>query len=146
MLASMDGIGSFCGAIAMALYAKPAHYARLYVGGVALYLVLLIVFALAPNVPLAGSALLFTGVSNAAFSVMQATLIYLAAPPEMRSRMYGVLSVCIGTGPIGFFYLGVLADAIGAAPATAMSGALGLLALAATWRWWRRIGVGSEGR
>jgi len=141
LLASMDGIGAFCGVIAIAIYTKPAHYARLYIGGVALYLVMLIVFALVPNVPIAGAALLLTGVANAAFSVMQATLIYLAAPAEMRSRMYGVLSVCIGTGPIGFLSIGVLADAIGAPLATAATGALGLLALAATWPWWRRLGT-----
>ena len=141
VLASMDGIGAFCGAIAIALYARPAHYARLYIGGVATYLAMLIVFALVPNVPLAGTALLFTGVSSAAFSVMQATLIYLAAPAEMRSRMYGILTVCIGVGPIGFLYLGVLADTIGASWATAITGALGLLALAATPRWWRHLGA-----
>lgn len=139
LLASMDGIGAFCGVIAIAIYAKPRHYPYLYVGGVAAYLVMLIVFALVPNVPIAGTALLLTGVSNAAFSIMQATLIYLAAPPEMRSRMYGVLSVCIGSGPIGFLSLGVLADTIGASLATAASGVVGLLALAATWPWWRRI-------
>jgi MFS family permease len=141
ILASMDGIGAFCGAIAIALWARPEHYARLYIGGVVAYLVMLIVFALVPSVPLAGAALLFTGVSNAAFSVMQATLIYLAAPAEMRSRLYGVLSVCIGVGPIGFLALGVLADAIGAPWATAMTGALGLVALAVTRRWWRRLGA-----
>jgi MFS family permease len=141
VLASMDGVGAFCGAIAIAVYAKPAHYPLLYVGGVATYLVLQIVFALVPDVALAGAVLLFTGVSNAAFSVMQATLIYLAAPAEMRSRMYGVLSVCIGTSPIGFLGLGMLADAVGAPLATAVSGALGLLALAATARWWWRLGV-----
>jgi MFS family permease len=140
-LASMDGIGAFCGSIAIALYARPVHYARLYIGGVVAYLVMLIVFALAPNVPLAGAALLFTGVSNAAFSVMQATLIYLSAPAEMRSRMYGVLSVCIGVGPLGFLWLGMLADAIGAPWATAITGALGLLALAFTRRWWRQLGT-----
>ena len=141
ILASMDGIGAFCGAIAIALWARPVHYARLYIGGVVSYLVMLIVFALVPSVPLAGAALLFTGVSNAAFSVMQATLIYLAAPAEMRSRLYGVLSVCIGVGPIGFLSLGVLADAIGAPWATAITGTLGLLALAATRRWWRQLGA-----
>ena len=141
ILASMDGIGAFCGAIAIALWVRPEHYARLYIGGVVSYLVMLIVFALAPSVPLAGAALLFTGVSNAAFSVMQATLIYLAAPAEMRSRLYGVLSVCIGVGPIGFLTLGVLADLIGAPWATALTGVLGLLALAATRRWWRRLGA-----
>jgi len=141
ILASMDGVGAFCGALVIALFAKPAHYARLYIGGVAVYLVMLIVFALVPIVPLAGAALLCTGVSNAGFSVMQATLIYLSAPAEMRSRLYGVLSVCIGVGPLGFLYLGVLADTIGAPRATALSGVLGLLALAMTRRWWRQLGA-----
>jgi predicted MFS family arabinose efflux permease len=141
VLASMDGIGAFCGALLIALYVRPAHYARIYIGGVAVYLAMLIVFALVPNVPLAGAALLCTGVSNAAFSVMQATLIYLAAPAEMRSRMYGVLSLCIGTGPIGFLGLGMLAEAIGAPWATAITGTLGFLALAATRRWWRPLGA-----
>ena len=49
---------------------------------------------------------------------MQATLIYLAAPAEMRSRLYGVLSVCIGSGLVGFLHLGVLAELIGAPWAT----------------------------
>ncbi|MGE0260758.1 MAG: MFS transporter [Alphaproteobacteria bacterium] len=140
VLASMDGIGAFIGVLAIAVYARPAHYAALYIGGVALYMAMLIVFALVPSVPIAGLALLLTGVSNAGFSVMQATLIYLAAPPEMRSRLYGVLSVCIGSGPIGFLALGVLADLIGASMATILSGVVGLCALAATWPWWRRLG------
>lgn len=46
---------------------------------------------------------------------MQATLVYLAAPAEMRSRLLGVLSVCIGVGPVGFVALGLLADARGGA-------------------------------
>ena len=141
MLASMDGIGAFCGALAIAFFARPAHYAWLYVGGVIAYHLMLIVFALAPQVALAGAALLFTGISNAGFSVMQATLIYLAAPPEMRSRMYGVLSVFIGSGMIGFLGLGVLADLIGATRATTIFGILGLAALAGTYRWWRNLGA-----
>src|SRR5207302_10924901 len=35
MLASMDGIGAFCGALAIAFFARPAHYAWLYIGGLA---------------------------------------------------------------------------------------------------------------
>jgi MFS family permease len=141
MLASMDGIGAFIGVVAIAVFARPAHYRLLYVGGVITYMVMLIVFALVPNVSIAGAALLCTGISNAGFSVMQATLIYLAAPAEMRGRMYGVQSVCIGSGPIGFLALGVLADLIGASTATALSGGAGLFALAATWKWWRRLGT-----
>jgi hypothetical protein len=82
---------------------------------------------------------MITGLSGAAFSTLQATTVYLAAPIEMRSRIMGVLSVCIGTGPIGFVWLGWLADRIGAPHATAMTGTMGLVALAATWPLWRRI-------
>jgi MFS family permease len=141
ILASMDGIGAFCGALLIAFYARPVHYTRLYIGGVIGYLVMLIVFALVPNVPLAAAALLLTGLTSSAFSVMQATLIYLAAPAEMRSRLYGVLSVCIGVGPLGFLGLGLVAEAIGAPVATALTGLLGLLALVLTRRWWGRIGL-----
>ena len=79
------------------------------------------------------------GRGGAGFSTMQATLVYLAAPPEMRSRILGVLSVCIGTGPIGFVWLGLLADTIGAHWATAATGAIGLLAMALTRKLWRAI-------
>jgi MFS family permease len=108
LLASMDGIGAFCGAIAIALCAKPPHFARIFIGGVAIYLSMLPVFALAPGPVFAGAVLLLTGLANSGFSIMQATLVYLAAPPEMRGRVFGVLSVCIGVGMIGFLHLGWL--------------------------------------
>jgi MFS family permease len=139
ILASMDGIGAFFGALLLALFLTPPWYGRAYVGGVIIYMVMLIVFATVTSPPLAGAALLLTGLGGAGFSTMQATIVYLAAPPEMRSRILGVLSVCIGTGPIGFVWLGWLADAIGAPHATAVTGVMGLLALAMTWRLWRAI-------
>ena len=139
ILASMDGIGSFIGAIAIALWARPPHFTRLYIGAVLSYLVLLMGFALAPHALFAGTALLLTGLANSGFSVMQATLIYLAAPPEMRSRLYGVLSLCIGSGLVGFFHLGLMAELIGAPWATTLSGIEGLVVLALTWRWWRLL-------
>ena len=139
VLASLDGVGAFAGAVVLALSIKPSWYARAYLWGVISYMVMLIVFALAPNSTIAGSALLFTGFGGAGFSTMQATLVYLAAPPEMRSRILGVLSVCIGTGPIGFVWLGLLADTIGAHWATAATGAIGLLAMALTRKLWRAI-------
>ena len=117
----------------------PGWHARAYVGGVAVYLLGVIAFALAPTPVLAGAALLLTGLSGAAFATLQATIVYLAAPTEMRSRVLGVLSVCIGTGPIGFVWLGWLAGRIGAADAMVITAAMGLLALAATQPLWRRI-------
>jgi len=140
LLASMDGVGAFCGAVVIALMAKPAMFARLYVGGVVIYLLMLPVFALAANPLLAGTVLLVTGVANAGFSIMQATLVYLAAPPEMRSCIFGVLSVCIGVGMIGFIHLGLLAGIIGASWATATIGVEGILVMLLTRRFWRALG------
>ena len=102
-------------------------------------------FALAPSVVtdaeiLSGAALLALGIGGAGFSVMQATLVYLYAPEAMRARLLGVLSVCIGTGPIGFFYLGFLADSLSAQVATIAMGFQGLVVLALTYRYWRAIG------
>ena len=139
ILASLDGIGAFFGALLLAVWLTPRMYARAYVGGVVLYMIMLIVFATVTTPAIAGGALLFTGLGGAGFSTMQATLVYLSAPPDMRSRILGVLSVCIGTGPIGFIWLGWLADLIGAPNAIAVTGVVGLLALAMTWRLWRRI-------
>ncbi len=139
LLTSIDGVGAFFGALALAMWLTPGWHARAYVGGVAAYLVALIGFALSPTPVAASIALLLTGLAGAAFATLQATIVYLAAPVDMRSRILGVLSVCIGTGPIGFLWLGWLADIIGAPHATAITGVMGLLALAATWPMWRRI-------
>lgn len=139
VLASMDGVGAFIGAVLIALLVPPRFYAHTYLAGVTSYLALLTMFALATAPLPAGAALILTGIGGAGFSIMQATLVYLAAPAEMRSRVLGVLSVCIGIGPIGFVHLGLMADAIGASHATVITGVEGLLALALTWRWWRII-------
>jgi MFS family permease len=139
LLAAMDGIGAFAGALLLALWLAPRWYGRAYLGGVVCYLITVVIFALVQTPALAGVALILTGVGGAGFATMQATLVYLAAPPEMRSRILGILTVCIGTGPIGFLWLGWLADRIGSHNAVAVTGVLGLLALAATWRWWKEI-------
>jgi len=140
LLASMDGIGAFCGAIAIATCAKTTHFARIFTGGLAIYLSMLPCFALAPGPVFAGAVLLLTGLANSGFSIMQATLVYLAAPPEMRGRVFGVLSVCIGVGMIGFLHLGWLASVLGTTWAIMTIGAEGLVALLLTRRWWRAIG------
>jgi MFS family permease len=139
IMASMDGVGAFIGATVIALFVGPRFYARTYLAGVTSYMIMLTVFALVSQPITAGAALVLTGIGGAAFSIMQATQVYLAAPPEMRSRVLGVLSVCIGIGPIGFVHLGLLADAIGAPWATATTGIEGLMALLLSFRWWRVI-------
>ena len=83
--------------------------------------------------------LLLSGTGTVGFSVMQATLVYRGAPVAMRARLLGVLSVCIGTGPIGFLYLGFLADVLTPRVGTVALAAQGILALLFTRRYWTPV-------
>lgn len=137
LLASMDGVGTLLGAFALAALSRPAIYGRLYVGGVVLFLVTLPLFALSTHPLAAAAALLLVGVGQSAFSVMQATIVFVAAPVDRRMQAMGVLTMCIGVGPLGFLMLGWLAERLGAPSAAVISAVAGLVTLAATWRWWQ---------
>jgi len=136
LLASSEGIGGLFGAVLFAALARPQWYRRIYVGSVGLYLVAMMGFATAPFAHLATGFLLLGGLTGVGFSIMQATLVYRDAPIEMRARLMGVLSVCIGTSPLGFTYLGFLADLLTPRVATVALAAQGVLALMFTRRYW----------
>jgi MFS family permease len=137
LLASVDGVGTLLGAVVLASFARPALYGRIYVSGVTLFLVMLPAFALSTHPLAAAAALLMVGFGQSAFSVMQATIVFVSAPIERRVHAMGLLTMCIGTGPIGFLALGALAERFGASAASVASALAGLVALGLTWRWWR---------
>ena len=60
-------------------------------------MVALIVMALSPWYWLAFVVLFVGGFGTAGFGNMQTTLMLTEAPPDMRSRLMGVVTVCIGT-------------------------------------------------
>src|SRR5581483_3641333 len=87
-------------------------------GGSFMFLAALAVAALVPWYAAAVIVLLVGGLGTAAFSSMQSTLVLTNAPPAMRSRVMGIISVSIGAGPLGMLTIGALADRFG--PARAM--------------------------
>jgi predicted MFS family arabinose efflux permease len=135
-LASFDGLGGLVGALVIASFARTAWYGRIYVGGVGLYLIMIMIFASASGIVIAAGALFVGGTANAAFAVMQATLVYRSAPVEMRARLLGVVAVCIGTGLLGFLYLGLLTEWLSPRTATVALAAQGLVTLLLTRRYW----------
>jgi predicted MFS family arabinose efflux permease len=137
LLASMDGVGALLGATALAALSRPSMYGRLYVGGMTLFLGMLPLFALSTDPFAAAAALLLLGVGQSAFSVMQATIVFVAAPAERRMQAMGLLTMCVGVGPIGFLALGWLAEQLGASGAAVISALTGLAVQAVTWPWWR---------
>lgn len=139
LLASCEGVGGLLGALLFARFARSEWYGRIYLCATAAYFAMMIGFAGAPNARVAAVFLLLSGIGGVGFAVMQATLVYRDSPVEMRGRLLGVLSVCIGTGPIGFIYLGYLADALTPRGATVAMAVQGLAALFLTRRYWAAI-------
>ena len=141
LLSSMDGLGAIVGAIIVAFAARPSRYARLYFWGTTAYLALIGCLGILSLVCqgsiysfLAASVILLAlGFAGACYAAMQSTLSYLNARPEYRSRVLGVLTLCIGTGIAGFLHIGWLAEAFGAPVALMTTAAEGLLALLVLW-------------
>ena len=69
--------------------------------------------AASPSFWLAFAALVIGGVGSAGFANMQSTLMLTEAPPEVRSRLMGIVTVCIGTAPLGVLAAGAISDGIG---------------------------------
>ena len=135
-LASFEGIGGLTGAFLFANFARPHWYGRISVIAVAMYFVTMIGFANTLWSPLAALFLFCNGLGALGFSVMQATLVYRDSPIEMRARLLGVLSTCIGTGPIGFLYIGFLAETFSPRIAIVALAVQGLIMLVLTRRYW----------
>jgi MFS family permease len=94
------------------------------------FLSVLTLAALAPSLWLAALFLMLGGFGTAAFASLQTGIVMMQAPVEARSRILGLTTTCIGTGPLGVLVLGALADGIGPPFAIAGFALLGLFFLA----------------
>jgi MFS family permease len=139
VLTGLDGLGAMVGALAIGAFARSRNHRALYVGGVVLHLVATPVFVISTVPALTGAAILAMGLGQAAFGITQATIVFGASPPAMRSRMLGLLTMCIGTAPIGVAHVGWLADLLGVHVAGTVVAAEGAIALWLARRWWRAI-------
>jgi MFS family permease len=105
--------------------------------GSALFLAALGVMPLIPGYFAACAVLVLGGLGLALFGNMQTTLILTGSPPALRSRIMGLITVCIGAGPVGQLLIGTLGDRIGplaAVMAVALAGLTGLGVVAVLWR------------
>jgi predicted MFS family arabinose efflux permease len=137
-LSACDGIGGTIGAISVGLLAAPRTLFRFYYLGTLTCLVLILGLALNLSVGTAVVILLLTGIAAAAFSSTQYALVHNLAPPEMRGRATGVLSIFIGSSMLGHWHAGLLFERLGSAAAMKVMGCEGLAAmLALAVLWWR---------
>lgn len=136
LLASAEGAGALIGAVILSLFARSEHSRYLYFGAVSCYCGFALAFSFSGWTWLSTLLLLLVGLVSAAFGAMQSALVLMNAPRGYERQMMGVLSVCIGTAPLGFLHMGLLADWLGTPLACAITAAEGLLAMAIVlWRW-----------
>jgi hypothetical protein len=130
ILASANAFGSMLGTLVLARGLRLGRGA-IYVGGCAIALVSLLVFAAVDVYLIALLGLAAAGAGMAGFATMQSVLIMVSASAEMRGRAMGILSMAIGALPFSMLGLGLLAQAVGSPAAVAASVVAGLIALAA---------------
>jgi MFS family permease len=94
----------------------------------------IILMALSPWYGLAFVLLLIGGCGTAAFGNMQTALVLIEAPPATRSRVMGIVTMCIGTGPVGVLLIGALAQRIGPQAAILIMAGTGVAGLSLVWR------------
>lgn len=143
VLAASEAFGAFLGGMWLTSGEPPLTGRTLMVGGSLLFIACVFLMPLAPAFPLASSLLAVGGFGSAAFANMQTSLIVLHAPAPIRSRLMGLLTVCIGMGPLGILLIGFLADAVG--PMRAIDVVESVCFVWVVWiglRWRRRERVG----
>ena len=138
VLAASEAFGAFLGG-ALLTSREPGMSGRtLMVGGSLLFLACVTAMPLAPGFWIACLLLAVGGFGSAAFANMQTSLIVLHAPTHIRSRLMGLLTVCIGMGPLGILLVGGIADLVGPMLAIDMVAATGFVLVCAIGVGWQR--------
>ncbi len=132
LLFSVEGVGATLGALVVAAMAQPRHFTRVFTYSSVGLLALLMAFALVPWYWLAIPLLFVSGFAMSGFATMQSVIVVISTSPAMRGRVLGVLTVAIGSGPIGALFVGFLGTQFGADKAVFIIAAIGLALTAAT--------------
>jgi MFS family permease len=138
VLAASEAFGAFIGG-AFLTSREPAINGRLLmVGGSIMFLACVVAMPLAPGFWFACLLLTIGGFGSAAFANMQTSLIVLHTPVHIRSRLMGLLTVCIGMGPLGILLMGTMADFVGPMLAIDLVAAIGFVAVCTIGVVWRQ--------
>ena len=90
----------------------------------------LLAFALSALPALSLAIMFMTGLGFSGFAAMQSAILLSHTPSEKRPLLMGMLTLCIGAGPVGLLHVGLMAEWLGAPRAVAISAIEGLAALA----------------
>jgi MFS family permease len=136
VLLAASGTGGLIGAILISIYGRYSQYKRYYLWGSILLSVCILLFAFSTNFYTSLALLIVGGFGLAGFGTMQVALLLVETPAHLRARILGLLTVCIGMGPVGVLHIGYMAEKFGMVVGlvtVGLEGALLLLATAVIW-------------
>ena len=113
ILGSIEGVGAVIGSLWIAQSSREIHFNQIYYFGTGWCLLCASAFAFSEIYLASLLAIFGVGFGFAAFATMQTAILIRVAAPEMRGRVLGVLSFCIGLGPLTAVQVGPLVNAVG---------------------------------
>ena len=135
VLRSMFAVGAITTSLVLAQLPeqRQPHAGRALFGGVAVFGIGAIVFALGGNFWIALFALATMGAADAMSVFVRATVVQLATPEDMRGRVSAIHVLFVGcTNELGEFRAGLFASLFGAVTA-ALAGGIGTLLIVGLW-------------
>ncbi|MBT4611656.1 MAG: hypothetical protein HOC05_16565, partial [Gemmatimonadetes bacterium] len=130
-LGAANGAGSLVGLVVVNLSRRKFGNPGIFSAGSIVACLGLIAFSLSTSMSFSLLALGVAGLGQAAFSIMQSSIILVEASDQMRSRAMGALVLAIGVGPLGRVQAGAMAAAWSAPIAVSWMAASGAIATAA---------------
>ena len=114
VLAASEAIGQLVMAGILASIGRTRYHGRFFAAGAFTVMATSTFFTWLPWYEATFAVLVVSGVGLSCFGTMQSAITMRSSPPEMRGRMVGLLSLCIGIGtPPGIILMGLLGDSIG---------------------------------
>ena len=114
VLAAGEAIGQLVMAGVLASIGSVRYHGRIFTAGAFVVMVTSAIFVWLPWYEATFLMLIVSGLGMSCFGTMQSAITLRSAPPEMRGRMVGLMSLCIGIGtPPGVLLMGWLGELIG---------------------------------
>ncbi len=132
LLMASDGIGSIVSAVALVSSNRARRYGLMFVAGSALMCASILAFALSPLYAVSVALLVLGGIWHTGFSTFQSTIILQTVGDAMRGRAMGVLTLAIGSSPLGMLIMGGIAEGMSAPWAVGLSSMAALVTVLGT--------------
>ncbi|BCJ37120.1 MFS transporter [Actinocatenispora thailandica] len=128
-LLTCSGLGGLVGSLIIAALGDFRYKGAMFVVGTAIWGTLWVAFAASSVVPVSFVLLAGVGLASSAFGVLQTTLLLMLTPPAVQGRVLGLQELAIGVMPLATIMLGAVAEILGVAGTTMISGSLLVLFL-----------------